>query len=51
MDSNKKALNDLKQVLGKMRKTEEWHEDRVYVPRVLPAEAFEWQIKVLGRAE
>lgn len=51
MESNKKALNDLKQVLGKMRKTEEWHEDRVYVPRVLPAEAFEWQIKVLGRAE
>lgn len=51
MESNKKALNELKQVLGKMRKTEEWHEDRVYVPRVLPADAFEWQIKVFGRAE
>ena len=51
MEGNKKALNELKQVLGKMRKTEEWHEDRAYVPRVLPADAFEWQIKVFGRAE
>ena len=46
MEENKDAFNKLKQVLGKMRKAEEWHESRTYVPRVLPAEEFDWQDKV-----
>ncbi len=32
---NKKLLNDLTQVLGATRKMENYHKDRVYVPKVL----------------
>lgn len=32
---NKKAIDELKQVLGKVRKQESYHKDRVYIPRVL----------------
>lgn len=41
--ANKKAVNELKQVVGKMRKIEEKQETRTYVPRVLPLEEFKWQ--------
>ena len=32
---NKKPIDELKQVLGKVRKQESYHKDRVYIPRVL----------------
>ena len=32
---NKKLLNDLTQVLGAVRKMENYHKDRTYVPKVL----------------
>ena len=32
---NKKMLDKLKQVLGVVRKSEAYHKDRVYIPRVL----------------
>ena len=32
---NKKVLNNLKQVLGKLRKTEGYHKDRTYTPKIL----------------
>ena len=32
---NKKVLDKLKQVLGQVRKVENYHKDRVYIPRVL----------------
>jgi hypothetical protein len=32
---NKKMLDKLKQVLGQVRKAENYHKDRVYIPRVL----------------
>lgn len=31
---NKKVLNELMQILGKMRKSEQYHENRNYIPRV-----------------
>lgn len=43
MENNKKAVNDLKQVVGRIRKVEEKHKIRTYVPRVLPLEIFDWQ--------
>lgn len=35
---NKKAIDELKQVLGKVRKQEAYHKDRVYIPKVLKEE-------------
>ena len=32
---NKKVLDKLKQVLGQVRKAENYHKDRIYIPRVL----------------
>lgn len=36
--NNKKIINQLTQVLGKVRKQEERHKNRVYIPRVLKGE-------------
>lgn len=33
--ANKKVLNNLKQVLGQIRKAEGYHKDRTYTPKVL----------------
>lgn len=33
--ANKKVLNNLRQVLGQMRKSEGYHKNRNYIPRVL----------------
>lgn len=49
IESNKKAINDLRQVVGKTRKIEEKHRNRRYVPRVLPPETFNWQSKVFEK--
>lgn len=37
-EKNKAAINNLKQTLGEMRKTEKYHEKRSYRPRVLREE-------------
>lgn len=31
---NKKALDQMRQLLGKVRKVEKYHENRVYIPRI-----------------
>ena len=33
-----KAINELQQVLGRMRKIEEYHADRSYIPRIIKGE-------------
>ena len=35
LDSNKKQVENLKFALGKMRKVEEYHENRKYYPRII----------------
>lgn len=36
IEENKKAVEQLKQMLGKVRKAEAYHEERSYIPRELP---------------
>lgn len=35
INENKKSINSLKQLLGKVRKIEEYHENRTYTPKIL----------------
>lgn len=43
---NKKFFNDLQQVLGELRKQENRHKDRVYIPRVINLESLGLQDKM-----